>query len=85
MNTLLSPILNISARFLSVFLLFTIFSCSRDKSTTRFELVGSETTGIQFNNVVLEQDSFNIMHYEYMYNGGGVGVGDLDNDGRPDL
>jgi len=86
MNTLLSPILNISARFLSVFLLLTIFSsCSRDKSTTRFELVGSETTGIQFNNVVLEQDSFNIMHYEYMYNGGGVGVGDLDNDGRPDL
>ena len=47
--------------------------------------MSSEVTGIQFNNIVLEEDSLNILHYEYLYNGGGVGVGDLDNDGRPDL
>ncbi len=50
-----------------------------------FELLPPERTGIVFVNEVLEQDSFNILHNEYMYNGGGVGVADLDNDGRMDL
>ncbi len=70
---------------ISFFLLLctSLFSCFN--KTPRFELLSIEATGIDFNNVVLEEDSFNIMHYEYMYNGGGVGVGDLNNDGIPDL
>lgn len=51
----------------------------------RFELLSSETTGIDFNNAVLEEDTFNIMKLEYMYNGGGVGIGDLNNDSLPDI
>ncbi|MEK6781239.1 MAG: VCBS repeat-containing protein [Bacteroidota bacterium] len=73
-----------SIRICLLLFLSTIFS-SCFKSTPRFELIEGEVTGIQFNNIVLEEDSFNIMHYEYMYNGGGVGIGDLNNDGLPDL
>ncbi len=60
-----------------------LISCLNN--TPRFELVGSDFSGIDFNNVVMDEDSFNILHYEYMYNGGGVGVGDLNNDGLQDL
>ena len=59
-----------------------LFSCSK---TTRFERMDADDTGIRFINSIVEQDSFNILHNEYMYNGGGVGVGDLNNDGLSDL
>jgi len=58
------------------------FSCSKP---TRFERLDAGDTGIDFVNLVEEKDSFNILHDEYMYNGGGVGAGDLNNDGRTDL
>jgi enediyne biosynthesis protein E4 len=60
-----------------------IASCS--KSTARFELLTPDVTGIEFVNTIVEHDTFNIMHNEYMYNGGGVGVGDLNNDGLQDI
>lgn len=59
-----------------------MISCS-EKSM--FRLVPSGKTGIEFNNNVTETDSFNVMSYEYIYNGAGVGIGDFNNDGLPDL
>ena len=59
-----------------------LFSC---KKTARFELLDSSVTGIDFKNEISEKDTFNILHNEYMYNGGGVGVADLNNDGLQDL
>jgi enediyne biosynthesis protein E4 len=59
-----------------------IISCSRP---TRFRLVNSKDTGIDFENKITETDSLNAANYEYIYNGAGVGVGDLNNDGLPDL
>ena len=56
-----------------------LISCSHP---TRFRLLNSSYTGIDFNNRVTETDSFHILSYEYIYNGAGVGVGDLNNDGR---
>lgn len=41
--------------------------------------------GIDFENTIPENDSVNILLFEYIYNGGGVGVGDFDNNGLPDL
>jgi hypothetical protein len=67
--------------FLLVSVLF--LSCSRE--VKRFELLTPEETGIQFINRVVAHDTFNIMHNEYMYNGGGVGIGDLNNDGLQDI
>lgn len=68
--------------FLYSVLIISLASCNQ---STRFELLSGEKTGITFRNDVVEQDTFNIMRNEYMYNGGGVGVGDLNNDGFQDL
>ncbi len=59
------------------------YSCNTDQ--TLFSLLEQEETGILFNNVVIHNDSLNILEYEYIYNGGGVGVADLNNDGWQDL
>src|SRR5512133_2522759 len=58
------------------------FSCSK---STRFQLMNSKQTGIEFNNLITETDSFHVMSYEYIYNGAGVGIGDLNNDGLQDI
>ena len=60
-------------------------ACSTRSGDTRFERLSPHATGITFANELPESDSFNILRYEYIYNGGGVGVGDFDGDGRPDL
>ena len=51
----------------------------------RFERLGADQTGIRFANVITENDSLNVLDFEYIYNGGGVGVGDLNGDGRTDV
>lgn len=67
-----------------IFILFTLifFSCSE---SPKFQLLSSKETGISFNNTIVETDSFNIMKYEYIYNGAGVGIADLNNDGLQDI
>jgi hypothetical protein len=61
-----------------------MFACtSQKKQDTLFELVNN--TGIDFNNKVVDNDTINILNYRNFYNGGGVAVGDLNNDGLPDI
>ena len=60
-----------------------VSGCQRDQ--TLFTLLPASTTGISFNNAIVEQESFNVLEYEYFYNGAGVAAGDINNDGRPDL
>jgi hypothetical protein len=50
-----------------------------------FEKVSHKKAGISFKNQLKEDEKNNILRYEYFYNGGGVAVGDLDNDGLEDL
>src|SRR5690348_3818351 len=50
-----------------------------------FELLTPNTTGVTFVNRLPEDSSFNFISYPYYYNGGGVAVGDVNNDGLPDL
>ena len=50
-----------------------------------FEALGASRTGIAFANTLPEDTTFNILNYLYYYNGGGVAVGDINNDGLPDL
>jgi hypothetical protein len=57
-------------------------SCSR---TTRFRLLSVRSTGIDFENRITETDSLNAENYEYIYNGAGVGIADLNKDGLPDI
>ena len=63
--------------------LFFLSACSIKKPL--FELVKSENSGIHFNNEVLESDSLNVLDVSNVYNGGGVGVGDFNKDGLPDI
>lgn len=65
-----------------LFLATILFSCSKP---TKFELRSSRKTGIEFENRITKTDSFSVMTYEYIYNGAGLGVGDLNNDGLQDL
>src|SRR6187402_1375517 len=59
-------------------------SCRKPKPAM-FEQVSSSHSGIHFNNLITENDSINPLDNAYVYNGGGVGVGDFNNDGLPDL
>jgi len=68
----------------SLFLLLAVVSISC-KEKPRFELLDPEKTGITFNNVVVETDSVHVLNFEYIYNGAGVGIVDLNNDGMQDI
>ncbi|MGY5848707.1 VCBS repeat-containing protein [Salegentibacter sp. HM20] len=75
-------------RLISIFLVFLIFvSCSReeDKQPLGFEYLTAEVTNIKFSNDLSPTPALNILDYLYFYNGGGVAVGDINNDGLPDI
>ena len=67
---------------LSIILLFLI-SCQSPKVPELFDLV--EGTGIQFNNLVVDGEIENGFYFRNFYNGGGVAIGDIDNDGLADV
>jgi len=50
-----------------------------------FRLLSPSRTGITFANTITTNDSMNVQNDVYVYNGAGVAVGDIDNDGLPDL
>ena len=50
-----------------------------------FELLSPSKTGITFTNTITTDDSLNAQNDVYVYNGAGVAVGDIDNDGLPDI
>lgn len=55
------------------------------ESGKMFDILTSKTTGIKFNNELIETFDLNYYRYGYSYNGAGVGVGDFNNDGLQDL
>jgi len=60
-------------------------SCKQNTSDQLFSRMSSHQTGIEFTNVLRETEDFNVMKYGYFYNGGGVAVGDINNDNLPDI
>ena len=74
-------------RFFSMFLLF-FTACSifaQNPPTPLFKSVPKSETSINFANMLKESPELNIIAYEYFYNGGGVGLGDFNNDGLIDI
>ena len=61
-----------------------IFTSCKDKDRL-FENPKASDIGIDFVNTITETDDLNILDYLYFYNGGGVAVGDINNDGLPDI
>ncbi|RZP02451.1 MAG: RNA-binding protein [Flavobacteriales bacterium] len=56
-----------------------------DEIYIKLESLGSELTGINFNNKLESKPDLNIIEYLYYYNGGGVGILDVNNDGLDDI
>lgn len=52
---------------------------------TLFTKLSPEHTGITFENTITEGPEFNNLLYPFMYNGGGVAIGDINNNGLPDI
>ena len=70
-----------------------VFSCKEkteneitiSKQQTLFTLLPSDSTGIDFINQIENKKQFNIFKYRNFYNGGGVALGDINNDGLTDI
>src|SRR5687768_3829372 len=71
----------------SLIILVFLFSChpSSEQSLKLFSLVPSNHSNITFRNDLKEDAEYNILNYLYFYNGGGVAVGDINNDGLSDV
>src|SRR5882724_10984148 len=59
------------------------FNSSNDPAL--FEVLDHDKTGLNFTNKLNPTEDFNVLSYMYFYNGGGVGAGDFNNDGKIDL
>ena len=64
--------------------LWGLWSCQGDTDKL-FETLPASETGIDFVNRSLDKKNFSIFNYRNFYNGGGVAIGDVNNDGLPDL
>ena len=71
-----------------IMLFFIVSSCSKQSRYVKnkiFTQLSVEETGIDFSNTLTENDSLNYFNYAYIYMGGGVAAGDINNDGLIDL
>ncbi len=74
---------------LVLFSVLTLAACNEAEKAapaqTLFRQLDSADTGIRFVNALHDDQDFNIIEYLYYYNGGGVAIGDINNDGLPDV
>ncbi len=66
-----------------ILLIFTLLSCRQSDSL--FKVMPASKTSIHFVNQLQNGSNLNIINYLYYYNGGGVAIGDVNNDGLPDI
>src|SRR5688572_26586901 len=79
-------------KFFSIFFTLVLIGCLDNNPTkpihfekSLFTLLPSELTKINFVNEVKDTEAFNILTYRNFYNGGGVAIGDINNDGLSDI
>lgn len=71
-------------KFFSVLAVISLLiSCSKEKGL--FTEMPESQTHISFRNDIKEKDGLSILYYLYFYNGGGVSIGDINNDSLPDI
>ncbi len=71
-------------RYYTAIMLVFIIACKR-KDPPLFKQISSTESGITFSNTINENEMLNMINYQYLYNGGGVGIGDFNNDSLPDI
>ncbi|MBI5857169.1 MAG: VCBS repeat-containing protein [Sphingobacteriales bacterium] len=69
----------------TVFISTVIITTGCNKPQRLFSKISSSHSGVSFSNQLLKRPLFNILYYLYYYNGGGVAVGDINNDGLTDI
>ncbi|MCW9706136.1 VCBS repeat-containing protein [Fodinibius salsisoli] len=83
-------LLPIHLRAIILFVIYTIClsaigSCQQLHQAPLFEQLTPEVTAVNFVNQLHEEPGNNILESEFFYNGGGVAVGDINNDELPDV
>ncbi len=68
-------------------LFLAVVSCGRESAPRHplFKLLSPRETGVTFANTITTSDTMNVQNDVYIYNGAGVAIGDINNDGLPDL
>jgi hypothetical protein len=61
-----------------------VAGCGEDRAKL-FTDLDKSSTGIDFRNLLVEDETLNVAHYIYFYNGAGVAIGDVNNDGLQDV
>ena len=72
--------------FFSLLITFScIVSCSTASKNDQLLLQRIDDSGIDFENTIVSNEKVNLLNFQYCYNGGGVGIGDFNKDGYPDI
>jgi len=79
--------LNVMLRYLFILIWTGVFftHCSFQQGKPLFEKLNPKETNITFENTLEEEPLLNGVNYLYFYDGGGVAVGDINNDGLADI
>ena len=75
----------ISVGFICAVILSALFTSCKQHTDGLFQKLPASKTNIDFANNLEKKELFNILYYLYYYNGGGVAIGDINNDGLPDI
>ncbi len=70
---------------MSILLTLLLSGCNKDKKENLFEYVDVSRSNITFSNTIIQNDSINPADCLNCFNGGGVGIGDFNNDGLADI
>src|SRR5690349_1216277 len=70
-------------RIIYILMIVSMVACRQPDKL--FQLLDTDDTGISFTNNITEDKEHNVFTYQYYYNGNGVAVGDLNNDGLTDI
>ncbi len=65
--------------------LVACFMSCQEEVRPMMQSLSSDSTGIHFTNTIEDSEALSILNYEYIYNGGGVAIGDLNQDGLQDV
>lgn len=85
---LLSLLKDNKKRYIVMLMVTCLFFCyckNERPEDSVFQLLSKEASGIDFVNKIVETDSFNMYAFMNIYTGGGVAVGDINNDGLEDI
>ncbi len=78
--------MKLTSIFFIFYILFCFSACQQDTASgPLFVLKDNASIGVEFSNNLTSTPEFNVYKYRNFYNGGGVGLGDINNDGLIDV